>query len=210
LKYKAVMFDLLSALLDSWTLWDRIAGSSQTGRRWRKRYLELTYAVGAYRPYEALVREAAELEGLPAAYADQLEADWDQLTAWPEVKATLQTLKDAGLKLAVATNCSELLGRRACDRVGVPFDVIVTSERAGFYKPHERPYRLGLEELGLNASETLFVAGSMFDLIGTDRVGLPTYWHNRVAMIPPPGHPKPLFEEPRLEPLTGVVLGVEA
>jgi 2-haloacid dehalogenase len=204
------MFDLLSALLDSWTLWDGIAGSSEVGRRWRKRYLELTYAVGAYQPYEALVREAAQLEGLSAACADQLEANWDELTAWPEVKATLQTLKDAGLKLAVATNCSEVLGRQACDRVGVPFDVIVTSERAGFYKPHERPYQLGLEELGTSASETLFVAGSMFDLIGTNRAGLPTYWHNRIAMVAPPGHPKPLFEEPRLEPLISVVLGVPA
>jgi hypothetical protein len=55
----AVLFDLLTALLDSWTLWDRVAGSVEAGRKWRAAYLRLTYGCGAYRPYETLVREAA-------------------------------------------------------------------------------------------------------------------------------------------------------
>jgi hypothetical protein len=40
----------------------------------------------------------------------------------------------------------------------------------------------------------LFVAGSGFDLIGTARVGLDAYWHNRVGLAPPPGAPRPLRE----------------
>ena len=39
---KAVLFDLLTALLDSWTLWNRSAGSEQAGRAWRAEYLRLT------------------------------------------------------------------------------------------------------------------------------------------------------------------------
>ena len=58
--YDAILFDLLTALVDSWTLWNRAAGDVATARRWRKRYLDLTYAAGAYRPYEALVMEAAQ------------------------------------------------------------------------------------------------------------------------------------------------------
>lgn len=206
--YRAVLFDLLSALLDSWALWDDIAGSSEAGRRWRGRYLELTYAAGTYRPYETLVREAAVLEGLPAEHADALEARWHELHAWPEAKKALETLRHAGLKLAVVTNCSESLGRQACDRVGVPFDVIVTSHHAGFYKPHPRPYQLALEELGVTADQALFVAGSKFDLIGTARVGLPTFWHNRVGMIG--GDAKPLIERTSLESLPAFVLGVRS
>ena len=36
--YRAVMFDLLTALLDSWSLWNRVAGSARVGLAWRRRY----------------------------------------------------------------------------------------------------------------------------------------------------------------------------
>ena len=62
---KAILFDLLTALLDSWSLWDRAAGSQQAGRTWRAEYLRLTYGCGTYVPYEAMVREAAQNVGLP-------------------------------------------------------------------------------------------------------------------------------------------------
>ena len=65
-KYDAVVFDLLTALLNSWTLWNAVAGSPEAdGMKWRRRYLEITYGCGAYRPYETLVREAARDVGLP-------------------------------------------------------------------------------------------------------------------------------------------------
>ena len=59
MKYDAVVFDLLTALIDSWTLWNDVAGSPENGMKWRRRYLGITYGCGAYRPYETLVREAA-------------------------------------------------------------------------------------------------------------------------------------------------------
>jgi 2-haloacid dehalogenase len=46
-KYEAVLFDLLTGLLDSWTLWNRTAGSEKLGRLWRAEYLKLTYGCGA-------------------------------------------------------------------------------------------------------------------------------------------------------------------
>ena len=50
--------------------------------------------------------------------------------------------------------------------------MLVTAERAGFYKPHPRPYLLALEELGVAPDpESLFVAGSAYDLMGTAKAG---------------------------------------
>ena len=193
--YAAVLFDLLTALLDSWTVWNDTAGSETMGRRWRAEYLRLTYGCGAYRPYETLVAEAAGAVGLDAEYADRLDAAWDGLQAWPGVDATLAALARTH-RLGVVTNCSEHLGRRAAARLGVPFDVVVTAERAGYYKPDPRPYQLALDELGLPAERVLFVAGSGFDLFGTARVGMDTYWHNRVGLAAPPGAPPPLRESP--------------
>ncbi|MCG6926550.1 MAG: HAD-IA family hydrolase [Acidobacteria bacterium] len=199
-RYDAVLFDLLTALLDSWALWDAVAGSCKAGRRWRAAYLELTYGCGAYRPYEALVREAAVATGLDAACAETLAARWDSLAPWEDVPNLLAALRGRA-RLGVVTNCSERLGRRAASALGVPLDVVVTAERAGFYKPHAAPYRLALEELGLPAARVLFVAGSGFDLIGTAGVGLATLWHNRAGIAPPPGAPAPLAERSTLAEL---------
>ena len=66
---RVVLFDLLTALLDSWTVWNRAAGSESAGRAWRAEYLRITYGCGAYRPYEQLVEEAAAAVGLPASAA---------------------------------------------------------------------------------------------------------------------------------------------
>ncbi len=200
MKYRAVLFDLLTGLLDSWTVWNRVAGSEAAGRMWRAAYLELTYGCGAYRPYEMLVSEAAIAAGLSTDVALLLEENWGSIEPWPEAPSVLKELNKKH-RLGVVTNCSERLGRAAAARVGVPFDVIVTSERAGFYKPDPRPYRLALEELDLEAREVLFVAGSGFDLIGTSKVGLDTYWHNRVGLKRPDAAPPPLHESRSLTDL---------
>jgi 2-haloacid dehalogenase len=194
LKYQAVLFDLLTGLLDSWTVWNSIAGSEAAGRKWRAAYLELTYGCGAYRPYETLVAQAARSTGLSDAHASALHNSWNQLQPWEEAPAVLRQLAE-NHTLGVVTNCSEALGRAAAAKLGVPFGVIVTSERAGFYKPRPEPYRLALQELDLDPEQVLFVAGSGFDLIGTSNVGLDTYWHNRVGLQRPPAAPPPMREE---------------
>jgi 2-haloacid dehalogenase len=205
--YDAVAFDLLTALMDSWTLWNSVAGSAENGMRWRKRYLEITYGCGAYRPYETLVREAAADVGLPASCAASLEARWGELTPWPEVAAVLGPMA-ARLPLAVATNCSERLGRMAAARAGPRFRVVITAESAGFYKPRPEPYRAVLEALGTSAERTPFVAGSASDVPGARSMGMPVFWHNRIG-LPPRGDAEPEFCEPSLARLPEIVLGCE-
>ncbi|AEK61462.1 HAD-IA family hydrolase [Collimonas fungivorans] len=199
-KYQAILFDLLTALLDSWTVWNHTAGSEQAGRAWRAEYLRLTYGCGAYQPYEELVAQAAQNVGLAPELAQQLDRNWRSLQPWPEVTATLARLQQ-NHRLGVVTNCSTRLGQLAADRVGVPFEVVVTSEQAGFYKPDPRPYRLALEKLDLPAQRVLFVAGSAYDMFGTAQVGLDTFWHNRIGLAAPAGAPAPLAESAQISDL---------
>jgi 2-haloacid dehalogenase len=205
-RYDAVLFDLLTALLDSWSLWNAIAGDAENGRRWRAEYLRITYQTGAYRAYEDLVAEAAAVVGLRPGLAAELEARYSELQPWPEVQETLRALAAAGVSLGVVTNCSEHLGHIAANCLGVDLAVIITAERAGFYKPHPWPYRLGMEELKVTSEHCLFVAGSAYDLVGTAKVGLPTYWHDRIGMAVPDGVPAPLVHESFLKPLLPLVL----
>lgn len=195
---RAVLFDLLTALLDSWTVWNRAAGSEAAGRAWRADYLRRTYGCGAYRPYEQLVQEAAAAVGLPGEAPAALEALWDELPAWDGARELLQALRPH-CRLGVVTNCSDRLGRRAARLLGVDWDVVVTSEEAGYYKPDPRPYALALARLQAEASQAAFIAGSGYDMFGTGKVGLRTYWHNRAGLSLPDGAPRPERESSRLE-----------
>jgi len=69
----------------------------------------------------------------------------------------------------------EELGATAIACTGANFNVVVTAEHAGYYKPDSRPYAHAIAELGAAASRCVFVAGSAYDLFGTSKLGLPTY-----------------------------------
>jgi hypothetical protein len=74
LHVEAVAFDLLTALMDSWSLWERVAGDVPLGRRWRTTSLQLITAAGTYVPYPEMVRQAAVAVDLPVERSDELLA----------------------------------------------------------------------------------------------------------------------------------------
>lgn len=200
------MFDLLTALLDSWSLWDEVAGGEGAGRRWRRRYLRITYGTGAYRPYEEIVAEAARDEALAPGLACELVRRWDELAPWTEAPDVLRRLREAGHRLAVVTNCSQPLAERAAARLGIAVDVLVSAEEAGFYKPRPEPYRLALERLGVRGDAALFVAGSPGDVGGAGHVDMPVVWHNRAGLAPE-GPGEPLATITTLDPLPELAAG---
>jgi 2-haloacid dehalogenase len=182
-KYRAVMFDLLTALLDSWSLWNDVAGAEDAGVAWRTRYLALTYQAGAYRSYEGIIKEAAQEVGVPAPRADQLIQRWGELEPWPETRRVLRTLLER-VPVAVATNASIALAQVAVGTLGVSIPTVVTAEEAGYYKPDPRPYRIALQRLQCTPASVLFVAGSAADVPGASAVGMPVFWHNRRHLKP--------------------------
>jgi 2-haloalkanoic acid dehalogenase type II len=202
---QVVLFDLLTALLDSWSLWNAAAGDPTRGRAWRAEYLRLTYGCGAYQPYEDLVRQAAQSTALGLEAVSRLQENWDSLAPWDDAQDALGALASR-TKLGVVTNCSRGLGQRAAARLPVRWDVVITAEEAGYYKPHPAPYLLALRRLSVDATQARFVAGSAYDLFGTSQVGLRTYWHNRVGLNPPVGAPRADVESRTLAHLPAWVL----
>ncbi len=201
---EAVAFDLLTALIDSWSLWIAVAGDQALGRAWRSASLRMVTAAGDYRPYEDIVRAAAaEMDLLPAR-AEALLDRWGELKPWPEVPGVLRAL--AGRRLAVVTNCSQSLAEQAAAATGASFEVAVSAERAGAYKTDPRAYRAGLAALGLAAGKVLFVAGSAHDVTGAGALGLPVYWSNRQRLEVPAGAAPPVADAPDLDALPGLLL----
>lgn len=191
--YVAIGFDLLTALLDAWSVWAKVAGDRGLGMRWHAASQE-SLRGRAYRPYEDIVREAAATVGLTSNHADELLARFGEFRPWPDVPGALARL--IGYRRFIVTNCSERLGALAAARAGA-FDLVMTAERAGAYKPDPRPYRAALDALRLDPAAVLFVAGSAHDVGGATRVGMDVYWANRggAAM---PKDARPLREAPDL------------
>jgi 2-haloacid dehalogenase len=203
--YDAFLFDLFTALLDSEPLWREVAGGAAAGANWRVESSRVAYTTGAYRPFVETVAEAARLAGVPPERApDLLRGMGEQLEPWPEAPEVLGRLRERA-RIGVVTNCSEELGQRVAARVGVPFDVVVTAEAAGAYKPRPEPYRLALDRLGVEPSRALFVAGSPSDIGGAIGAGMQAWWHNR-RQLPLGEHAAPLEEHDSLEPLLTLVL----
>ena len=208
-RFRAVAFDLLTALIDSWALWIDVANDESLGRSWRRSSLRRVTTAGSYQPYEAIVVEAAVEVGLTSSHADQLLTRWAAggLRPWPEAPAVLSKLAEAGWRTAVVTNCSQQLAEAAAAATGHHFDAIVSAEKAKVYKTDPGAYRAGLAALGNPAPEdVLFVAGSAHDVPGAGAVGMPVYWSNRFGEAVPLGAPHPLRNEPDLSELPSLLM----
>jgi 2-haloacid dehalogenase len=202
---RAVAFDLLTALIDSWSLWIDIAEDEAKGRAWRSASLRLVTMAGGYRPYEELVVDATRKIGLPIERANSLVARWGELRPWPEAKIVLQRVQRIGLPMVVVTNCSHRLAEQTALATGIKFDLVMSAERAGVYKTDPRAYRAALDWLGLAGPEVLFVAGSAHDVPGAGAVAMPVYWSNRQALPVPDFAPAPVVDALDLEQLPKTV-----
>jgi len=198
----AIAFDLLTALIDSWTLWESVAGDVELGRAWRRTSLRLITAAGSYVPYEQMVQQAAGEVGLPVDRAAVLLERWGELRPWPEVPDVLAQLRQR--RLAIVTNCSQRLAEIAAERTGGHFELIVSAERAGAYKIDRRAYQAALDALKLPAERVLFVAGSAHDVPGASALGMPVFWSNRQA-LPAPAGSAPLVDAPDLTQLPALL-----
>ena len=204
MRYRAIGFDLLTALLDTWSLWASVAGDRGLGMRWHAASQALLRGQ-PYRPFEDIVRESAAQMELEPGRAAELLRRWGEFEPWPDVPEVLFGL--GAISRFIVTNCSRQLGRRAASRAG-SFDLIMTAEEAGAYKPDPRPYQAALERLGLEPSQALFVAGSAHDVGGAMRVGMDVYWANR-GNVPAPGDAVALRDEPDLRGLPALLASRE-
>src|SRR5713226_9670587 len=86
---RGVACDLLTALVDSWGLWERVAGDPERGRRWRQVSLRMVTSSGAYRPHEAVVSAATEERGPPAAKTTEPPQRGGELEPCPDARPGL-------------------------------------------------------------------------------------------------------------------------
>lgn len=93
--------------------------------------------------------------------------------------ALLETLRGRGLKLGIVSNAFDPPGllRRDLERLGVAqrIDAAVFASEAGVRKPHPAIFLRALDELGVDAPNTLFVGDSLtVDIAGAAALGMQT------------------------------------
>ncbi len=134
----------------------------------------------------ALIEKGWKVSGLPApdaAMLDKLTARWFQIyeadiarTSKPYagVEATLETLRQRGLKLGIVTNKADRPTAKLLKTIGFEkyFGAVVGGD-VPFRKPDARHVRVGLAALGSAPGETAFVGDSPNDAYSARAAGLP-------------------------------------
>jgi 2-haloacid dehalogenase len=126
-------------------------------------------------------------------------ADWP---AFPDSAAALAQLQRR-YKLGILSNVDRKSFAASNEKLGVTFDLIVTAEDVGSYKPALNHFHRGLDELaamGVPRDRVLHVAQSLFhDHVPAKQLGLPSVWINRQAGRPGATPPPALAVTPDLE-----------
>ncbi|MFN2452370.1 MAG: HAD-IA family hydrolase [Candidatus Dormibacteria bacterium] len=202
-RYQAVCCDLLSALIDSWSLWEAVAGDGALGSRWRSASLRLITAASTYRAYESIVAQAAAEVGLEPERVDRLLESWPALRPYPDVGPALRRL---GLPVTVLTNTSHRLAEVAAAALDVPLRAVVSAQASGWYKPRPEAYAAGWRAAGTSsAADCLFIAGSAHDVAGAARAGHDVFWVRRRPADLPAGAPPPRWQADSLDALVALV-----
>jgi 2-haloacid dehalogenase len=193
-KTKAVVFDAfpifdpqsLSALAE-----ELFPGKgSQLSDEWRNRQFEYAWLRVVARHYadfwhvanDSLVFASARLSlDLTRVKREKLMNAYLSLKTWPEVVASLEALKKAGIRLAILSNLTPEMLDSNIKSTGLSgiFEQILSTDRAKTYKPDPQAYQIGIDTLGLSRDEILFVAHAGWDAAGAKMFGYPTFWVNR-------------------------------
>lgn len=185
---KACTFDCFGTLMD----WSSgilaalrpLASQHATGMSERDlltRYASEERAVeaGAYRSYRDVLREVTRRmfgEGADSRVLAESLAGWEPFV---DTVASLARLRSR-FRLGVLSNIDDDLFEPVLEKLGRPFEVVVTASQVKSYKPGEAHFREGLRRLELEPHEVLHVAESRFhDIEPAQRMGIRTVWVDR-------------------------------
>ena len=114
-------------------------------------------------------------DGAVAAFSESVR-DWP---AFPDSAGALERLHER-FRLGVITNCDTDLFAASNERLGVPFDWVVTAEMARSYKPGLAGFELAFATIPVPRDRILHVAQSLFhDHVPARQLGLASVWIDR-------------------------------
>ncbi|HUZ02091.1 MAG TPA: haloacid dehalogenase type II [Thermomicrobiaceae bacterium] len=157
-----------------WTLRDRLEA------------IQFELIQGAYLSYREVLAQSLRRYFAERNYTwDQREADAyvRSMGCWqpfPDTRAALQRVHDAGLRLAIISNTDRDIMAHTLRQLALPFEAAITAEECHAYKPDPAVFDHALSRLGQGPAHVLHVAfGYKYDIATAQRLGLHTAWVNR-------------------------------
>lgn len=160
--------------------------------------LEPVVEAEVFRPYwevlaETARRTAARLGwSLSAEQAGFLPESLPQWPPFPDTNAALERLVEAGYRLGILSNVDDDLLAATLRHFTVSFDLTITAQQVGSYKPAHGHFLTARSRLG--SARWLHAAQSYFhDIVPAAALGIPAAWINRHGETPT-GDARPLRE----------------
>ncbi len=126
----------------------------------------------------------------------------ESLTRWEPFPDTVAGLEDLSrrFRLGIISNVDDDLFAVTRKKLKVPFDVVVTAQQVGSYKPSLRNFEEMLRRSGRKKEEILHAAQSVYhDIIPANALGIQNVWVNRPSTRPGSGATKPAVAQPTAE-----------
>jgi 2-haloacid dehalogenase len=115
------------------------------------------------------------------------------LQAFPDVPATLRTLKERGYVTAILSNGTPAMLQAAVQAEGLApvLDAVLSVEEVGVFKPDPRVYQLAVDRLGVPAEAICFQSSNGWDAYAASAFRMRVVWCNRYGQRPErlPGRP---------------------
>ncbi|MCA0434684.1 MAG: haloacid dehalogenase type II [Proteobacteria bacterium] len=209
---QACVFDAYGTLFNVATPVEKLAAdigekASELGVLWRRKQLEYTWLrslMGVHADFWHVTREALDyaLKALAieeAGLADELMTLYLKLEPFPDASEALAALRKKGRRTAILSNGSPSMLDSILRHAGLErsFDMVLSVEDVGIYKPSRRVYRLAMQKLGIqDAPSICFVSANTWDAQAAAHFGFQVV---RVARIPTiddgiPGKPARVVE----------------
>ena len=115
-----------------------------------------------------------------------LNKAWHRLEPWPDSVPGLTRLKNKFMLVTLSNGNISLLANMA-KYSGLPWDIILSSELAGHYKPDKEVYLMAAKLLELSPEEIMMVAAHRYDLDAASELGFRTAYLSRPLEFGPDG-----------------------
>ena len=190
---KAIIFDAYGTLFDVNSAAEKC--KSKIGDKWesfanywRKTQLEYTWLrslMGRHKDFWQITEDSLDKSmqafNIDKAMKNELLDLYRILSPYPEVKETLEKLKEKKYKLAILSNgtpdlLNELVKSNDLQNL---FDDIFSIEEVKIYKPSSKVYDMPIKKYNMKKEDAAFLSANTWDVSGGGNYGFTSVWVNR-------------------------------
>jgi 2-haloacid dehalogenase len=193
---RAFVFDAYGTLFDVHSAIGKLrekvgADAASFSELWRVKQLEYSWTqalMGQYVPFWTITERALDFcfGKFPRVSRDLktnlLEA-YRELSAYPDARSTLETLRARGKKTAILSNGSRNMLEPAVRSANLTdlLDFSLSVDDVRTFKPFPKVYDLAINALSMKPSEIAFISSNRWDIAGSKNAGFHPVWINRAG-----------------------------